>query len=88
MSRDETGVVATVSNTDDCGPGDLVEAAVTHQIQIGRESAWVKAGIKTVVRQGETGDEAGERAIRYVNTQVINGIMKAVKTVNDFESGR
>jgi hypothetical protein len=68
-------------------PGDTVEIGVTHEIKIGRESAWIKAGVSTKVRPGESPDEAGERAIRYVNTQVINSIVKAVDTVQSFEKG-
>jgi hypothetical protein len=77
-----------MAETELISPGDTVEIVVTHEIKIGRESAWVKAGVNTKVRPGESPDEAGERAIRYVNTQVINSIVKAVETVQSFEEKR
>jgi hypothetical protein len=84
----ETRAMSSVDVSPDVSPGDTIEVAVTHQVTIGRENAWVKAGVVTKVRQDESGVEAGERATRYVNTQVINSIMQAVETVTDFEKGR
>ena len=77
--------MSSKSSENAIDPGDSVEMSITHQIKIGRESAWIKTGIITKVREGESGEQASKRASDFVNKQVMEAIMDTVKAVDEME---
>lgn len=66
-------------------PGDTIEVGVTHEVLIGREKSWVKYGVVTKVREGETGEQASERAAIQMNEEVEKIIKDIVEQVDRIE---
>jgi hypothetical protein len=66
-------------------PGDTIEVGVTHEVLIGREKSWVKYGVVTKVREGETGEQASERASIQMNEEVEKIIKDIVEQVDRIE---
>ena len=67
-----------------------VEVAVTHQVKIGREQAWIKVGVNldhNPDQRGWTIQDTIDRATDIVNEKVIDAIEKTVATVNNYEEG-
>jgi hypothetical protein len=65
-----------------------VEVAITHQIRIGREDAWVKVGVHLDYDPdlpSYTIEDQVDRATRIVNNKVIDAIEETVATVNIYE---
>ena len=62
-------------------PGDTIEVGVTHEVLIGREKSWVKYGVVTKVREGETGEQASERAAIQMNEEVEKKFESQEKTI-------
>jgi len=63
-----------------------VEVAVTHQVRIGREQAWVKVGVN--LEYDPMLDKVEmmiNEAERIVNQKVISVIEKTVETVENYE---
>jgi hypothetical protein len=63
--------------------GDRVEYAVTHEIEVDGEKAWVKFGVNASVLDQESAEAASARVVRFVNaavmqsaTEVANQIMR------------
>lgn len=67
-----------------------VEVAVTHEIKIGRESAWVKVGINYDIPQSSdaTIDSWVDTVAELVNQKIISVIEKTVTTVEEYEEKR
>lgn len=65
--------------------GDRIEIAVTHEILIGREKAWIKYAVQGTVRQEETPEAASLRLTEAVNSQIMRTIEEAVRTVEQYE---
>lgn len=65
---------------------DSVEVAVTHQIKIGRDPAWIKVGVNVSVTEEDTVTTI-DRASELVNTKIIDVIEKTVETVQNYEEG-
>ncbi len=67
--------------------GDTVEVGVTHEIVIGREKSWIKFGVTTKVREGETGEDASDRASTQMQNEVATLIKDVVAQVERIENG-
>ena len=67
--------------------GDTVEVGVTHEIVIGREKSWIKFGVTTKVREGETGEDASGRASMQMQNEVATLIKDVVAQVERIENG-
>lgn len=66
-----------------------VEVAVTHQIRIGREQAWIKVGViedHNPDKDNYTIEDHIDEVTRVVNRKVIDSIEQTVKTVEDYET--
>lgn len=66
-----------------------VEVAVTHQIKIGREDAWVKVAVN--MEYDPAFDKPTvmiDSAQALVNRKIIDVIEKTVETVNNYEKGK
>jgi hypothetical protein len=61
------------------------DVAVTHQIKIGRESAWVKVGVTLDVERHSDIESTIETANRLVQRKVMAVIEDTVATVNKYE---
>jgi len=59
--------------------GDQITVGITHQIEVGRDKAWVKYEAITKIRPQETSDQARTRAIRHVNASVMETIEATVE---------
>lgn len=67
-----------------------VEVAVTHQIKIGRDLAWIKVGVvldHNPDKENYTVEDHIDEATQLVNRKIIDTIETTVKTVNDYEEG-
>ena len=62
---------------------DWIECSISHMIKVGRDESWVKYGITTKVRAGESTDDARTRAIRHVDESVMQAIETTVETVRE-----
>ncbi len=65
-----------------------VEVAVTHQIRIGHDPAWIKVGVNLDYNPdlpNYTIEDQIDRATRIVNDKVIDAIEQTVLTVNNYE---
>jgi len=62
-----------------------VEIAVTHEIKLGRESAWVKAGVSLETEPHESTEEAFDRASKLVARKVLDAIDVTVGSVRNYE---
>lgn len=50
-------------------PGDRVEYSLTEEVSLGRGcKAWVKFGVSSTVRDGETTEDAIDRIAAFVNS--------------------
>ena len=66
-----------------------VEVAVTHQVRIGREQAWIKVGVNLDYDPdlpSYTIEDQIDRATRIVNDKVIDAIEETVATVEAYET--
>lgn len=66
--------------TEELREGDKITVAVTHEVKINRDSAWIRYEATSSVA-GETTDEARARVIRHVSTSVINAVQEAADAV-------
>ena len=76
-----------METSDLVSPGDSIEVGVTHEVVIGREKSWVKYGVITKVREGESGEQASERAAIQMNEEVEKLIKDIVAQVERIENG-
>ena len=60
------------------------EVSVTHEIKIGRESAWVKVGVNMDHEHGSL-EMTIDRAAELVNRKIIEVIEQTVATVDAYE---
>jgi len=59
---------ATKSQPEPVSPGDSIDYGLTFQINVERNlSVWLKAGITSTVREGETSAEAWKRVKAFVD---------------------
>lgn len=68
-----------------------VEVGVTHQIKIGRESAWIKVGVTHEYdpdQPGYTMEDAIDDVERVVNRKIIDVIESTVATVTEYEGAK
>lgn len=65
-----------------------VEISITHEIKIGREKAWIKAGVVSDVGKHETYDEAFERVTDLVARKTLSAIDQTVESVQNYEKER
>lgn len=63
-----------------------VEVSVTHEIKIGRESAWVKAAVvHDVDTMHQTYSEEFDHAAKLVARKVLDAIETTVESVREYE---
>lgn len=65
-----------------------IEIGVTHEIKIGRESAWVKYGVAEDVPDESDLDVATDALTKYVADKVLNIVEQTVAAVEKFEETR
>lgn len=64
------------------------QVSVTHEIKIGRESAWVKVGVNLDTETGDTVGDTISDASYIVNNKITEVIEHTVLTANNYESGK
>ena len=65
--------------------GDTVEFSVTHQIRINGDDSWIKYGIGHKLIDGETEEEAAQKAVDHVDAFVIKACQQVAQTVEGFQ---
>lgn len=66
-------------------PGDNLELSITHQIRINGDDSWIKYGVNTKVRDGETAEQAYQRALQHVDEAIIRACEQVAKTVERYQ---
>lgn len=70
-----------VPQEDALSEGDWIDVSISHQVKIGRDESWIKYGVMTKVRAGESTEDAKTRAISHVDESVMQTIDRTVETV-------
>ena len=68
--------------------GDSITIAVTHQVSIRGEDAWIKIEIQSKVQEDEIAETALARINHQVQGNIIEIIESTAKTVMDYEDRR
>ena len=61
--------------------GDQIELSVTHEVDFGSVKAWVKYGVTSSVRSGESTDKATERIAQHVDIEIMKRIAESATRV-------
>jgi hypothetical protein len=61
--------------------GDSITVAVTHEVKIDRESAWIKYEATTNIQENETAEEAKARIGEHVTSSVVEMAYLAAEQV-------
>ncbi len=61
--------------------GDKITVAVTHEVKINRESAWIRYEATSTVDETEGTEEAKQRVIDHVTKAVLDATLKTADTI-------
>jgi hypothetical protein len=61
--------------------GDRVEYAVTHEINVDGDKAWVKYGVNVGVMDGESPEQTNDRVVDFVNGVVLNAATEVANQI-------
>lgn len=61
--------------------GDRIEYAVTHELDVDGEKAWVKYGVNASIGANESADEATDRVVTFVNGTVIEAATRVANQI-------
>jgi hypothetical protein len=61
--------------------GDRIEYAVTHEIDVDGEKAWVRYGVNSSLIDGESAASATVRVVKFVNTVVLRSATEVAQQI-------
>lgn len=75
------GVEIKRKHVEELYVGDKITCAVTHEIKINRDSAWVRYEVTSTVLDDEGTTEAKRRVINHVASSVIEAVNATAEAV-------
>lgn len=66
-------------------PGDNVEVSITSVVKINRDDNWIRMSAISAVRADETGQQAHERLLAYVQDRFKQTVQSTVEMIEEMD---